>query len=129
MNNKFPLCLLMAATAWAQPKATLFEGARLILGDGLAPIESSAFIIQNGRFASVGRKGELSLPRGATRVDLSGKTVIPAMIEVHSHFGFLKQLDGSMSKANFNPENLLDHLQRYAYHGFAAAISMGTDMG
>jgi imidazolonepropionase-like amidohydrolase len=107
----------------------LFEGARLILGDGLAPIESSAFIIQNGRFTSVGRKGDLQLPSGAARVDLTGKTVIPAMIEVHSHFGFLKQLDGSMSKANFNPENLLDHLQRYAYHGFAAAISMGTDMG
>jgi imidazolonepropionase-like amidohydrolase len=129
MNNKFPLWLLMAATAWSQPQATLFEGARLILGDGLAPIESSAFIVQNGHFTSVGRKGELSLPRGATRVDLTGKTVMPALIDVHSHFGFLKQLDGSMSKANFNPENLLDHLQRYAYHGFAAAISMGTDMG
>src|SRR2546422_11136467 len=34
-----------------------------------------------------------------------------------------------MSKANFNRENLLDHLKRYAYHGFAASISMGTDFG
>ena len=33
--------------------------------------------------------------------------------------GFLKQLDGSLSKANFNRENLIDHLNRYAYHGFA----------
>src|SRR5262249_35693792 len=54
---------------------------------------------------------------------------MPAMVDVHSHFGFLNQLDGSMSKANFTRENLLDHLKRYAYHGFAAAISMGTDMG
>ena len=111
------------------PRTTLFEGARLILGDGQPPIESSAFIVDNGRFTSVGRKGELRLPSGAVRIDLSGKTVMPAMIDVHSHMGFLKQLDGSMSKANFNRENLLDHLQRYAYHGFAAAISMGTDMG
>jgi imidazolonepropionase-like amidohydrolase len=133
MNKPITICLLMSAVAWSQPKSQpkpiLFEGARLILGDGLAPIESSAFIVENGRFTSVGRKGDLRLPAGATRVDLTGKTVIPAMIEVHSHFGFLKQLDGSMSKANFNPDNLLDHLQRYAYHGFAAAISMGTDMG
>jgi hypothetical protein len=42
---------------------------------------------------------------------------------------FLKQLEGSMSKENFNHENLFDHLDRYAYHGFAAAISMGADMG
>ena len=51
------------------------------------------------------------------------------MVDVHSHIGFLKQLDGTMSKANFTRENILDHLNRYAYYGFAAAISMGTDMG
>ena len=107
----------------------LFEGARLIMGDGGAPIESSAFIVQNGRFTTVGKKGEVQAPPGAARIDLSGKTVIPALIDVHSHFGFLNQRDGSMSKANFNRENLLDHLKRYAYHGFAASISMGTDFG
>src|SRR5579864_3656803 len=119
----------LAGQAQPATKETLFEGARLIMGDGKAPIESSAFIVDNDRFTSVGRKGELSLPPGAARVDLTGKTVMPAMIDVHSHLGFLKQLDGSMSKENFNRENLLDHLNRYAYHGFAAAISMGTDIG
>jgi imidazolonepropionase-like amidohydrolase len=121
----FCLCLFAQQTS----KLTLFEGARLIMGDGKLPIENSAFIVENGRFTSVGRKGELQLPRGAAKVDLTGKTVMPAMIDVHSHFGFLNQKDGSMSKQNFNRENLLDHLQRYAYHGFAAAISMGTDFG
>jgi imidazolonepropionase-like amidohydrolase len=108
---------------------TLFEGARLIIGDGSGPIEPSAFIIENNKFAGVGKKGELQLPAGATRVDLTGKTVMPAMVDIHSHLGFLKQSDGSMSKANFNRENILDHLNRYAYHGFAAVISSGTDMG
>jgi len=132
-----PSCFLIAALASSQlagqaarnNKVTLFEGARLILGDGQAPVESSAFIVDNDRFTSVGRKGELRLPPGAAHIDLTGKTVMPAMVDVHSHLGFLKQLDGSMSKANFNRENLLDHLNRYSYHGFAAAISMGTDMG
>lgn len=109
--------------------AVLFEGARLITGDGGAPIEDSAFLVENGKFTRVGRKGEVEASPGAARIDLTGKTVMPAMVDVHSHFGFLKQLDGSMSKENFNRENLLDHLKRYAYHGFAAAISMGTDMG
>src|SRR5579859_1530499 len=124
------LCSLqLAGQALPAAGVTLFEGARLILGDGQAPIESSAFIVADGRFSSVGRKGELILPPGAVRVDLTCKTVMPAMVDVHSHMGFLKQLDGSMAKANFNRENLLDHLNRYAYHGFSAAISMGTDMG
>ena len=106
-----PLCLCVAllwiasspAAGMQQRQATgtaiLFEGARLLTGDGKAPIENSAFIVANDRFTSVGRKGELQLPPGAARIDLSGKTVMPAMVDVHSHFGFLKQLDGSMSKA------------------------------
>jgi imidazolonepropionase-like amidohydrolase len=108
---------------------TVFEGARLITGDGTAPIEQSAFVIENNAFASVGKRGELQVPAGATRVDLTGKTVMPAMVDIHSHLGFLKQSDGSMSKTNFNRDNILDHLNRYAYHGFAAVISSGTDMG
>jgi imidazolonepropionase-like amidohydrolase len=125
------LCLLCSFLAVGQQrrKVTLFEGARLIMGDGGPAVESAAFIVENDRFTTVGRKGEIQLPAGATRVDLTGKTVTPALIDVHSHFGFLNQRDGSMSKANFNRENLLDHLRRYAYHGFAAAISMGTDYG
>jgi imidazolonepropionase-like amidohydrolase len=127
----FLFLLIVSSLVHAQrpTKITFFEGARLILGDGKAPIENSAFIVENDHFTSVGRKGELQAPPGAVRIDLAGKTVMPAMVDVHSHFGFLNQKDGSMSKENFNPQNLLDHLQRYAYHGFAAAISMGTDFG
>src|SRR5262245_29987590 len=86
---------------------TVFEGGRLILGDGTAPIERGAFVVENGRFTSVGRSGEVQVPRGAARIDFTGKTIIPAMIDVHSHFGFLDQKNGAMSKENFNPENLL----------------------
>jgi imidazolonepropionase-like amidohydrolase len=125
-------CVIVVSVCLSQgqpTRVTVFEGARLIMGDGGPPIESSAFIVDKDRFTSVGRKGEIQAPPGAARVDLTGKTIIPALVDVHSHFGFLNQRDGSMSKANFNRENLLDHLKRYAYHGFAASISMGTDFG
>ncbi len=123
-------CVIVVSVCLSQGNRTIvFEGARLITGDGTAPIENSAFVTQNNRFTTVGRKGEVQVPPGATRVDLTGKTVMPGLVDVHSHFGFLNQRDGSMSKANFNRENLLDHLRRYAYHGFAASISMGTDFG
>src|SRR5437763_1971515 len=36
----------------------LFEGARLIVGDGTPPVENAAFIVENGQFTRVGRKGE-----------------------------------------------------------------------
>ena len=60
----------------ANSGVTVFEGARLITGDGSAPIESSAFIVENTHFTRVGRRGELQVPAGAARVDLTGKTVM-----------------------------------------------------
>ena len=108
---------------------TVFEGARLITADGNAPIENSAFIVSNERFTTVGKKGEIQVPAGAARVDLTGKTVMPAIVDAHGHLGFLDAATGKLSKANFTRENYIDHLQRYAYHGVAATISTGTDMG
>ena len=113
----------------AAKNVTVFEGALLITGDGRMPIENSAFIIQDDQFTMVGRKGEIALPAGATHVDLTGKTVMPALVDAHGHLGFLDMAKGTMSKANFTRENYIDHLQRYAYHGVAATISTGTDMG
>ena len=49
--------------------AVLFEGARLIVGDGKAPIENSAFLVESDKFARVGKKGEIRLPAGAAGAD------------------------------------------------------------
>ncbi len=109
----------------ATPAVTVFEGARLITGDGSAPIESSAFTVENGLFTRVGRRGELQVPAGAAHVDLSGKTVMPTLTDMHGHFGFQNVPEGTMSKATFTRENLIDHLERLAYHGVGAAVGIG----
>ena len=70
--------------------AVLYKGARLISGDGQAPIEGSAFLVENGTVLRVGRKGELVASAGTARVDLAGKTVMPALINTHGHPGFQK---------------------------------------
>jgi imidazolonepropionase-like amidohydrolase len=109
--------------------ATLFEGARLITGDGGAPIEDSAFLIEADRITGVGKKGEIQLPQGATRVDLTGKTVMPALVDAHSHLGYTDVKHNTTAAANFTRDNLVDHLKRYAYYGIAATLSMGVDRG
>ena len=105
--------------------ATVFEGARLITGDEAPPIEDSAFVVQDGRFTSVGRRGDVQAPDGATRVDLTGKTVMPGLIDTHAHLGYWKDL--KPSAGNFTRENVLSDLQRLAYHGVTAVLSMGAD--
>jgi imidazolonepropionase-like amidohydrolase len=95
---------------------TVFEGARLIVGDGAAPIENSAFIVANNRFTQVGRRGQVSVPAGATRVDLTGKTVMPAVVDAHTHMPVTR-------------EALIDSLQRKAYYGAGVVMSLGQDTG
>ena len=108
-------CSSSPPTADQQPassNATLFEGARLITGDSSAPIEDSAFLIENDRIVSVGKKGEIPLPAGAARVDLSGKTVMPALIDAHSHLGYTDVKRNTTAAPNFTRELLVDHLNR-----------------
>lgn len=113
-----------AHPAQSQPaRVTLFEGARLITGDG-GVIADSAFVVADNQFGQVGRKGEAIVPQGATRVDLTGKTVMPALVDAHVHMGYRKGLD--FSQNNYTRENLTDILDRFAYYGVAAILEAGT---
>jgi imidazolonepropionase-like amidohydrolase len=130
-------CLLLVAGSFAarSPAAaaqntairTLYEGARLIAGDGQAPIERSAILVENDKIARVGRAGEVPLPTGASRVDLSGKTIIPGLVLLHGHVGYLKGT--TFSADNYTRDNIIDHLNRYLYYGVVAMMSTGTDPG
>jgi imidazolonepropionase-like amidohydrolase len=107
----------------------LFEGARLITGDGRPAVENSAFLVEGSRITQVGTRGSVRRPSAATVVDLQGKTVIPALVDAHSHLGYTDARTGDTSATHYTRENLLDHLRRYAYYGIAATLSMGLDRG
>ncbi len=126
-------CLLTAACSsqvatspagqTGQSAATVFENARVITGDGTA-IEEGSFVIDGGKFTSVGKKGEVAVPAGAAHVDLTGKSVMPTKTDLHGHLGFENIIEGTTTKENFTRENLIDHLERYAYTGFGAVVSI-----
>src|SRR6185437_6209207 len=62
------------------------QGGTLIDGTGRAPIENSVIVIENGRFTTVGRSGEVSIPPGAQVIDVTGKTVLPGFLDGHCHW-------------------------------------------
>jgi imidazolonepropionase-like amidohydrolase len=117
----------MSVSSQARRPALWFEGARLIVGDNRPAIESSAFLVEGDSFTWVGKKGERQPPANATRLDLTGKTVMPTLIDGHNHIGLVNEKDGSNTKANYTRENLIDQLQRYAYYGTAVTLSMGLE--
>jgi imidazolonepropionase-like amidohydrolase len=99
----------------ARPTITVFEGARLIVGDGTT-LEDAVFVVEDGTFAAVGPRGAVTVPEGAEHVDLTGRTVMPAIIDTHTH----------LSRER---EALIEDLRRRAQFGVAAALSLGQDEG
>lgn len=95
--------------------ATVYEGARIITGDG-SVIEDGVMVVADGRFAEVGVRGELEAPAGATVVDLSGRTVMPALVNAHIHMATER-------------EAMVEQLRHTAYYGVGAVVSLGSDPG
>lgn len=132
------VCLLGGACSGPGPSApaparsgtgptVLYEGAILIDGETGQARSSAAFLVDGDRIARVGNRGEIDLPAGATRVDLSGKTVMPALVSAHMHVGLLDGND--FGPQVYTRDKIVEHLQRYAYYGMGAVFSVGTDVG
>jgi len=119
-----------AAAGFAQPagaQTVLFEGARVIAGDGSAALENATILAERGIITRIARSGEISAPAGATRIDLAGKTVMPAIIATHVHPGFQSGL--TYVAENFKRETILDDLNRALYFGVSTVMSQGVERG
>ena len=108
------LVVWLAGPARAQTGVTAFEGARLIVGDGGAPIDNATVVVEGAKIIQAGRVADVQVPAGAARVSLAGKTVMPMLVDTHVHL--------SPSR-----EALTRDLKRRAYYGVSAALSLGTD--
>ena len=93
--------------------AIAYEGARLIIGDGTV-VENGTFVVDGGRFVGVGPSGTVTVPTGAQRVDLAGRTVMPAIVDAHTHLSTTR-------------EALIEDLRARAAFGVGAAVSLGAD--
>ena len=95
-------------------------GARLIDGTGRAPVEQATLLVTDGRIEAAGSKETVSIPPGATRVDLSGKTIIPGLVNAHAHV--------NADEASGRPvrEQLTAQLRLYADYGVTTVVVLGS---
>jgi imidazolonepropionase-like amidohydrolase len=76
----------MAAPAAAQQRPVAFRGAHIIPIAG-APIEDGVLVVSNGRITAVGAAGAVQVPANAVVHDVSGKVIMPGLVDTHSHIG------------------------------------------
>jgi imidazolonepropionase-like amidohydrolase len=81
--------LILAASACSAaaqvPVTRVFTGATLIDGTTRAPVPNATILVRDGRIVAAGPAGSVSVPAGAQRVSLAGKTVIPGIVNAHGH--------------------------------------------
>jgi len=100
--------LLFAATAAAQ--TTVLTNATVIDGTGAAPQNDITIVMENGRIRDM-QPSKIPAPAGATVLDLTGKFIVPGIINAHGHV-----------EANRVPQ-----LRQYALYGVTTTTNMGFD--
>ncbi|MBC7894105.1 MAG: amidohydrolase family protein [Cytophagaceae bacterium] len=112
--RRFPISTLsillaLPAALAAQGVTKAFTGATLIDGTDRAPVANATILVRDGRVVSAGPASQVTIPAGAERVSLAGKTVIPGLVNAHGHV------------------NVPADLNTYAAYGVTTVYSLGGE--
>jgi imidazolonepropionase-like amidohydrolase len=114
-----------SATLPAQSRGSVkaFTGARVIDGTERGPIDNATIVVRDGRVVALGPSASVTVPDGAQRVALAGKTVMPGLVNAHGHVGNTVGLQ----QGHYSADNVLRDLKTYATYGVTTVFSLGDD--
>ncbi|HMV69205.1 MAG TPA: amidohydrolase family protein, partial [Myxococcota bacterium] len=72
----------------AHERAVALVGATILPMVGPDVIEDGVIVVRGERVVAVGPRGSVDIPADAARIDLSGRYVMPGLIDVHAHMGY-----------------------------------------
>jgi imidazolonepropionase-like amidohydrolase len=124
----FAALVLACGMAMAQTSGQpiVLQDVRLIDGTGAPPRDHMQVTIENGTITEI-RSAllRIAFPPNAKILNLSGKTVIPGLINGHGHLGLVKGITANAD--NYTPENIEHQLAQYEHYGVTTMISLGMN--
>ena len=105
------------------PGLQAFVGARIIDGSGDAPVTDGVLVVRDGRIEAVGARDAVDIPADAEQVDVSGRTIMPGLINAHGHVNNIRGL----SPVDFTEAQVEYQLGLYARYGVTTVFSLGGD--
>jgi len=100
-----------------------FTGAKVFDGTDRAPIDNATILVRDGRLTAVGPAAAVTIPPNTARVSLTGKTVIPGLVNAHGHVGNTEGLQ----QGHYSAQNVDRDLRTYAAYGVTTVFSLGDD--
>jgi imidazolonepropionase-like amidohydrolase len=100
-----------------------FTGARLVDGTDRPAIDNATILVRDGKITAVGPAARVTVPAGAERIALTGKTVMPGIVNAHGHIGDTVGLQGN----KYSADNVMRDLRLYADYGVTTVVSLGGD--
>lgn len=92
MKSRLPILLALIATVGCGPdlirvpeNALVVTNGTVIDGTGAPPVTSGAVVVQADRIMAVGEATGFRIPESATIVDAGGGTILPGVINAHTH--------------------------------------------
>jgi imidazolonepropionase-like amidohydrolase len=102
-------------------ETTVFVGASVVDAAGVLP--SATVLVRDGRIVQVGRSTDVSVPDNATRVDLTGRFLVPGLVAAHVH---VSDVNGLAPRA-YTAANTRRQLEVFARYGITSVVSLGGE--
>ncbi len=117
------LLAALAPTTQAQPRGSvLLKGATVLTVSGAGTLENTDVLVQDGRIARIGRG--LQAPSGVETIDVTGKFVMPGIIDAHSHIA-LSSVNEATSPvtSEVSMEDVVDPYDIGIYRALAGGVT------
>ncbi|MDH5642686.1 MAG: amidohydrolase family protein [Gemmatimonadota bacterium] len=115
------MVLLPSCSGRSDETSIAFVGGTVFDGANPFAVTNSTIVVENGRIVAIGT--DVDIPAGARIIDISGRYVIPGMVNAHAHVGDTEGLEGG----HYSEANVVRDLQRFASYGITTVVSLGGD--